>query len=264
MPIQDEKGFVVVAVNSEHNYIACARQLAVSLKQWSPMAKVCLVSDHDPQLEEFDYCAILPYGDRAQHNQWKLSNDWQVWAASPFRQSIKLEADMLICGPIDHWWDMLQHRDVCVSTGARTFYDTVAQSRYYRKVFDANNLPDVYNAITYWRVCDTAKKFWQLVRNIFENWEQYRKLLRFSDNEPTTDLVYAIAAMIMGPETVTMPWASYPKIVHMKKHMVGIQTENWTRELVWEHTDRYLRIHTVAQWGAVHYHQKDWNPYEQQ
>lgn len=264
MPVLDEKGFVIVAVNSEHNYVECARRLAVSIKQWSPDAKICLISDTNPELEEFDHCKILPYGDQAQHSEWKLSNDWQVWAASPFRQSIKLEADMLICGPIDHWWTMLQHRDVCVSTGARTYMDTPAVSRHYRRVFDVNHLPDVYNAITYWRVCATAEKFWKLIRNIFENWTQYRRLLRFSDDIPTTDVVYAMAAQIIGPESVTMPWASYPKIVHMKKHIIGTQTDNWTRELVWEQIDQHLRVQTVTQWGAVHYNQKDWNPYDQQ
>ena len=39
---------------------------------------------------------------------------------------------------------------------------------------DENNLPDVYNAITYWRVSQTAKDFFVLVRNIFENWNEYK------------------------------------------------------------------------------------------
>ena len=42
----------------------------------------------------------------------------------------------------------------------------------------------------------------------------------------------------------------------MKRHMIPIQTNDWTKELVWESDP--LRINTVAQWGAVHYHVKDW------
>jgi hypothetical protein len=151
---------------------------------------------------------------------------------------------------------MLQHRDVVISTGARDFYDQPATSRFYRKVFDTNNLPDVYNAITYWRVSKTAQEFFQLVRKIFERWDEFKTLLKFPDDVPSTDLVYAMAAQIMGPERVTMPYATYPKIVHMKQHMIPIQTHDWTKELVWELDP--LRINTVAQWGAVHYHVKDW------
>ena len=99
-------------------------------------------------------------------------------------------------------------------------------------------------------------EFFRLVRDIFENWTVYRTLLKFPDNEPSTDLVYAMAAQIMGPELVTLPFASYPQIVHMKRHMISTNTPDWTQELVWE-TDP-LRFNTVAQWGAVHYHMKEW------
>jgi hypothetical protein len=116
----------------------------------------------------------------------------------------------------------------------------------------------VYNAITYWRVSSTAQEFFRLVRNIFENWNEYKTLLKFPDEVPTTDLVYAMVVQIIGPELVTMPFASYPKIVHMKRYMIPTQTPDWTQELVWESTDPGLRIQTVAQHGFVHYQVKDW------
>jgi hypothetical protein len=163
---------------------------------------------------------------------------------------------MVIASPIDHWWTMFEHRDVVVSTGARNFYDQPAKSRFYRRTFDANHLPDVYNAITYWRVSPTAQVFFRLVRDIFEHWSAYKTLLKFPDAVATTDLVYAMAVQIVGPELVTMPFVSYPQIVHMKRHMISTNNHDWTQELVWENNP--LRINTVAQWGAVHYHVKEW------
>jgi hypothetical protein len=47
-------------------------------------------------------------------------------------------------------------------------------------------------------------------------------------------------------------------MVHMKPGVVATHTNNWTKELVWENTNPGLRIQTVAQWGFVHYHNKDW------
>ena len=261
LPVQAERGYLVIAVNTDTvDYVRCAHQLNNSIKTWNPGAKTCLLTDNKIDLAEFDYVVQLPYGDVSKNASWRLSNDWQAFRASPFRQTIKLEADMLITSPIDHWWSMLQHRDVVISTGARDYYSNDATNRLYRKIFDANNLPDVYNAITYWRLSRTAQEFWAWVQNIFENWDQYKSLLKFPDDEPTTDVVYAVAAQIMGPETVTMPFATYPKIVHMKKHIIGTRTEDWTRELTWEYHQGNLRINTVAQHGAVHYNTKDWNP----
>jgi hypothetical protein len=262
LPVQTERGYLIVAVNTDTtDYVECARRLNNSIKIWNPDAKTCLVTLGQPD-SNFDYTVQLPHGDQSPGTQWKLSNDWQVFEASPFRQTIKLEADMLITSSIEHWWNLLQHRDVVVSTGCRDYYDTVSSSRFYRRVFDANNLPDVYNAITYWRLSKTAQEFWLLVRKIFEQWSDFKTLLKFPDDKPTTDLVYAMAAQIIGPELVTMPFATYPKIVHMKKRIIGTRTDDWTKELVWEMHNGHLRINTIAQQGAIHYNVKHWNPYE--
>ena len=116
----------------------------------------------------------------------------------------------------------------------------------------------MYNAITYWRRSHTAKEFFDLVRTIFEQWQEYKTLLKFAEEVPSTDVVYAMAAVIMGPDRVTLPKGFGPTIVHMKQGMIPTSSEDWLEELVWEHTNPGLRINTIAQWGLVHYHMKDW------
>jgi hypothetical protein len=95
------------------------------------------------------------------------------------------------------------------------------------------------------------------VRNIFENWDEFKKLLKFPEDVPSTDVVYAMAANIIGPELCTMPFADYPCIVHMKRHIAGTQRERWQDELVWEYKDYLMRVNSIAQWGAFHYRVKD-------
>ncbi len=238
MPILAERGYVIPAVGEV--YKACANRLADSIRQFHPNANITILTQDQ-----------LPHGDLGGY-----ANDWQVFRASPYRQTIKLEADMLIAGPIEHWWTMFEHRDIVVSTGCRDFYGNTATSRYYRKFIDDNHLPDIYNAITYWRLSATAQEFFDLVRNIFEHWADYKQLVKFPEDVPSTDFVYAMAAQIIGPEHVTIPFATYPNIVHMKRHIIGTNTNDWTQELVWEQDP--LRIQTVAQWGAFHYQVKDW------
>jgi hypothetical protein len=229
---------VIPAIGTE--YEQCAEQLRDSILHFHPAANVTIITTD-----------MLPHGD-----QGGFANDWQCFAASPYRQTIKLEADMICASAIDHWWTLFEHRDVVISQGARTFYDQPAESRYYRKIFDANHLPDVYNAITYWRLSATAKEFFDLVRQLFEQWDSYKKILKFPDELPTTDVVYAMAAVIMGPERVTLPAGLGPTIAHMKRHINPIQSNDWTKELIWENDP--FRINTVAQFGLVHYHIKEW------
>jgi len=238
LPITHERGYLIPAIGDQ--YESCAEQLKDSIHQFHPDVNVTIVT-----------ADMLQHGDLGG---W--ANDWQMFAISPYRETIKLEADMIAAGPIDHWWTLFELRDVVISQGARTFRDQPAQSRFYRRCFDVNNLPDVYNAITYWRLSRTAQEFFTLVRQIFTNWSEFKKLIKFPDEEASTDLVYAMAAQIMGADRVTLPAGLGPTIVHMKRHINSLHSEDWTRELIWEKDP--FRINTIAQWGFVHYHQKEW------
>ena len=252
MPLLAERGYLIPAIDTDSvDYLSCAVQLARSIRQWHPDANISVLTVKRCSDPVFDHVIPLPYGDLGGY-----ANDWQCFAASPYRQTIKLEADMIAAGPVDHWWTLFELRDVVISQACRTYRDEPAQSRFYRKCFDANNLPDVYNAITYWRLSPVAKEFFDLVREIFEHWPEYKKLLKFAEDSASTDVVYAMAAQIMGHERVTLPAVLGPSIVHMKRHINSLHGEDWTRELIWE-TDPF-RINTIAQWGFVHYHTKEW------
>lgn len=235
-----ERGYLIPAVNSDTvDYVECAHQLADTIRSFHPDAHITVMTQD-----------LLPYGDLGGY-----ANDWQCWHVSPYRQTIKLEADMIAAGPVDHWWNLFERRDVVISQGARDFYDQPSADRRYRQVFDVNHLPDVYNAVTYWRLSSTAQYFFDLVRNIFENWDQWQMLLKYPEAAASTDVVYAVAAVVMGIEQVTLPLGLGPSIVHMKPGVVPVQSD-WTQQLVWESDP--VRIQTVAQWGLVHYHNKSW------
>jgi len=254
LPVRYERGYVIPAIDTDDvDYLSCATQLAQSIRAWHPDANISVLTLKRCSDPVFDHVIPLPFGDLGG---W--ANDWQVFHASPYRQTIKLEADTVAASPVDHWWTLFELRDVVISTGCRNMYDQVSRSRRYRQLFDYNNLPDVYNAITYWRVSPTAKEFFGLVKHIFEHWPDFKKFLKMPEDTPSTDVVYAMVAQIMGVERVTLPGHLGPKIVHMKKEIIPTVTDDWTKELVYENTNPGLRIHTVAQTGFVHYHNKDW------
>ena len=169
-------------------YTRCAEVLSKSIKRVMPEADVTIITTD-----------MLPYGDLATDSDWKLINDWQVYEASPYDYTIKLEADMYLPRNIEHWWDVLQDRDIVVSKTIRNYKQEISKVRFYRRFIDDNRLPDVYNAITYFKKSDTAQEFFNLVREIFNNWEEYKKILKCNPEEiATTDWVYAIACHIIG------------------------------------------------------------------
>jgi hypothetical protein len=239
-----DKGFVIMAQGDD--YVKCAQALELSIKRVMPDANVTIITTE-----------MLPHGDQAPNTNWKLQNDWQVYESSPYEYTIKLEADMYIPCSIDFWWDILKERDVVVCTTARNFKQEITDINVYRKFVVDNNLPNCYNGITYFHKSDFAKQFYETVRTIFENWEEFRNTLKCNVDElATTDWVYALACHILGVENTTLPHATFMSMIHMKQFINGLPTENWTDTLVYEILPHTLRVNTIPQMYPFHYHVK--------
>ena len=229
------------------DYVKCAKALELSIKNVMPDANVTIITTN-----------LLPYGDQVPDTFWKLQNDWQVYDASPYEYTIKLEADMYLPRSIEHWWDALKNRDVVISTSIRNFKQEVSEIKAYRMFITDNKLPDTYNGLTYFRKSELAEKFFAIVRDVFENWDEYRKTLKCNVDEiATTDWAYAIAAHILGEENTTLPQFDSMSMVHMKQFINGLPTEKWTDTFIHELYPHTFRINTIAQMYPVHYHLKE-------
>ena len=244
------RGFVIMAQNTEKtDYVKCAEALELSIKRVMPDANVTIITTD-----------MLPYGDQASDSDWKLINDWQVYEASPYDETIKLEADMFLPRSIEHWFDIMSINDVTLCTKIRNYKGEITKVRVYRKFIDDNNLPDIYNAITYFKKSDTAEQFFGIVRDVFENWEDYKAILKCNPTEEaTTDWVYAIASHIIGVEKTTLPNFNELSMTHMKQFVSGTPTEDWTDTLVYELLPNVLRVHTYSQEYPFHYHSKSFS-----
>jgi len=239
-----DKGFVIMAQGED--YEKCALALEKSIKNVMPDANVTVITTD-----------MLPHGDQAPDIYWKLRNDWQVYEASPYEYTIKLESDMYIPRSIDYWWDILKQRDVVVSTVIRDFRQDISDSKAYRKFIVDNELPDTYNGITYFRKSPLAELFFATTKHIWENWDDFRSILKCNvKEEATTDWVYAIACHILGAENTTLPQFKDFSMVHMKQFINGTPTENWTETFIPELFPHTFRINTIPQIYPVHYHIK--------
>jgi len=239
------RGFVIMAQGDD--YVKCANTLKASIKRVMPKANVTIVTTE-----------MLPYGDQAPNTNWKLQNDWQVYEASPYDETIKLEADMYIPRNINHWWEVLSQQDVVVSSLIRNFKQEISDVRMYRRFIDDNNLPDAYNAITYFKKSDTAKHFFEIVKDVFENWNEYKAMLKCNPQEiATTDWAYSIACHIIGIEKTMLPTFTEMSMIHMKQYINGTATENWTDTFVYECLPNQIRVQTIPQQYPFHYHIKN-------
>jgi len=177
---------------------------------------------------------------------------------TPFKETIKLESDLLFTRSIDHWINAFRLRDIVLSTGCKNYRQENSPVRKYRKVFDDNSFPDVYNGLMYFRFTKTAKDFFDRVKLIFANWEPIRDSLKnCREDVPSTDLVFALATRLIGEELCTLPSADFVNFVHMKPAINNFNSELTFREVfVTEFDQGMIRINNINQYHPLHYYDK--------
>lgn len=264
----EQRGFLTFAQNSaDTDYLTLAYCQALSIKcSQKEVTSYAVIVDAatkalltDKHREVFDYVIDLPEDDSA-NDSWKLKNEWQAWWLTPFKETMKIESDMLFSTSIDHWWAGLQQREVVLTASVRDYEGNVATSRAYRRLFDSNELPDVYNGLMYFRFGKVSREFFIYAKYIYRNWDKFKnELLKDCLNEhPTTDVVFAIAASMIGVEKCTNPALSYPTFAHMKGAMQGwgIGTD-WTDKLYAQIDDElHITAGFTRQLYPFHYYQK--------
>lgn len=261
-----QQGFLTFAQNTpEVDYLHLAYVQALNIKATQRNTQFAVVVDaptrelvNEDHLSVFDYVIDLTIDHNSPASNWKLANEWQAFWLTPFKETIKLESDLLFTRSIDHWWDTFRFREVFLSHGCRNYQQQFSDSRKYRKLFDDNHLPDVYSGLMYFRFSQTARDFFMCARAIYENWPAVRDTLRnCDDNTATTDVVFALAAQIIGPELCTLPSADFINFTHMKPAHNGFSEELTFSEVFLTEFDRgMIRINNINQYHPLHYYDK--------
>lgn len=263
----DQQGFLTFAQNTDVNYLRLAYVQAMSIKLTMPSAKYAVVVDQatwskvtDRHRKVFDYVIPLQ-DDHAQNDQWKLANEWQAFKLTPFKETIKVESDILFTRSIDHWWTAFRLRDVVLSLGCKDYQGNRGKSRRYRQVFDDNALPDTYNGLMYFRYSQPAYDFFIVAESIYKGWDFIRDnaLKNCRDEYPTTDIVYALAARSLGIESCTLPECDFINFTHMKNSInCWPESTPWPEMVISEFDLPMIRINNVNQYHPVHYQVKEW------
>ena len=260
-----QRGFLTIAQNTNDvDYLELAYLQALNIKVTQPDSLYAVIVDEftksqitDTQRRAFDYVITLEI-DEAENDEWKLANEWQSFWLTPFKETIKLESDLLFPRNISHWWPALRLRNVVLSYGVVDLQQRLYTGNRYRKLFSDNNLPDVYNGMMYFRYSREATEFFTLARDVYRNWTEVRDfaLTNIRDENPTTDVVYSIVSAMLEIEPY-VPSLDFFTFAHMKPGIQGWaeSTQIFDSVLV-ENELNELRINNVQQLQPVHYHDK--------
>ena len=255
-------GFCLLAQNnSEVDYIKQAYALAVSIHKFNKGQNVSLITnDEVPEKYKsvFDKIIDIPWTDQAKDTNWKIENRWKVYHASPYEHTIVMDVDMLILHDITHWWKELKKRNLFFVSNVKNYRNENVTTRYYRKTWDENNLPNLYSAFYYFKKSDEAHEFFKLLEIIMINWELFYG--RFAGNYYqkwcSMDLSCSIASKILDNTLNITDPTSFITFTHMKPHCQNWHEvpSKWTTVLGGYFTkDKTMMVGNFLQRNILHY-----------
>jgi hypothetical protein len=265
-PHSEQKGYLTFALNtSDTDYVEMAYLQALSIKKTQSISRYAVIVDkgsviQDKYRKAFDYVIELPEYIANEDPQWRLGSEWMAYYLTPFKETVKLDADITFNRNIDHWWNFYQLKDVMLTNEIVDYRGNVSDCKVYRKLFVDNNLPNLYSGLMYFRYTQLSANFFNLCKELYDNWNVVRDeiLLNCRDKYPTTDVVFALAAKIMGEEQFYIPNSILPRFAHMKGAIQGwLIDEDWTTKTysqVDEKGNHSIGFH--RQVYPVHYVQK--------
>jgi hypothetical protein len=257
-------GFLSIAQNSDTDYFRLCYFQFLYLKKVMPDVPYTVIVDRTTYKDIPEKCKtqlhkiVVLENDYAINENWKFSNEPQVYDLTPFENTIKIESDLLITRDISHWIPALDRKDIVFAYGCKNFLQQKTENKFYRHFFIDNNLPDIYNGLMYFKKSRLSERFFKLAQDIFLNWNILSNNFINSVNVgATTDVVYAITAKILGIENFIIPNLDFWNFVHMKKRINNWAFNDWTDIVITEFDEKIFRIANINQYYPVHYHDKN-------
>lgn len=255
------KGYLIFATGGKH-YARLAYACALSIKLTQPAGfdQVSVVTDIPDSFAEYKkvFDHVILYTGPDGMDARSRACDY-----TPYAETVLIDADMLFLTPMDHYWDIMSRRDMFISTSPQTYRGQKFKYGYYRRVFEENSWPDIYNAWTYFkRDSEQVQEFFKLVKHITDNPTPYIKMFMPNTLYTTvpTDEAFALALCISDQvDQVTLNW-DFPRITHMKPAVQQWRDSvpDWVEKLRFSFTDPVqVKLGVWHQADLLHYVKKD-------
>ena len=220
-----EQGYLTFAQGEQ--YLQCAYLLALSVKTYCKVNDFAVVVDTAtpvPKHMHSVFDEVITIDTMAP-----FANECLAWELTPFKETFKVESDMLITSNIDHWWAGARLKNVCFTTQVRNYRGEVVEDNHHRKMWKENNLCNAYNGFMYFRHCTETKQFFDTCKQVLSNFDLYKTsvLSNCRHDAADTDVFMSIAATELGSENFYVPTLDYPTFTHMKQNINKFGTDDW-------------------------------------
>lgn len=260
------KGFILLAENTDIDYVSMATTLAMSIKNSQPseLSNVSLITDDkvpEKYRKLFDHIIPVPWKSNNK-TRYSVDNRWKIYHASPYEENISLDVDMLVLSDLKFFWKTFENYKIYFTSKVVDYRNNIIKDEYYRKSFIANNLPNFYSALHYFHKSEDAKEFYSWIELVTNNWELFygKFVSEFYPDKPSMDITNAIVGKILSEQNKFSGTIFDPvKFVHMKPMIQGWASPptEWNSAVGTYFNDKCeLKIGNFKQEGVFHYVEK--------
>ena len=252
------KGYLLFAIDTpevEYTKLAYACALSIKLTQPDGFNSVSVVTNCPDKINRSVFDNVVEYNGPLGMDSRSRALDY-----TPYNETVLLDSDMLFLRDISHYWELMSEKELFISSCAQTYKGDRIRYGYYRKLFEANNLLDVYNAWTYFKKdSDMTKDFFDMVKLITDHPKTFIDNLDqpITFDKLETDEAFALAIGILDIDNIaTCPEWEFPSIIHMKGMVQGWNepVADWTERLRFSlDTEGHAKLGVWQQTEILHY-----------
>jgi len=168
---------------------------------------------------------------------------------------------MLVLEDISHWWKALANYELFYTDKVKTFRNELVKDTFYRKVFEANDLPNVYCGMYYFKRTDKNHKFFELLKDVVKNYSWYSEKYTSKNTQSwcSMDVSTAIAIKIQNITHQVFSKKNFLTFTHMKPNIQNwlAQKDSWLEVIDYNfNNSNELMVGNFLQKGIFHYVEK--------
>lgn len=248
-----DNGYVISAISDVEKRQATA--LAYSLKSTMPNASVTLVTDNLKQIdrnyfEPFDEITEFPFKIKGITRQ----NDWQLYWASPYANTIALDCKSLLKEDQSQLWEyLIDGYDIAFPdqvlhyNGNKIFLNN---RKIYKEEYFTNNL---CTSMFYWKKdTELSLKYFKMADVIMQWWEDSLRKFYAEHHVPVyydSDITHSLIASLIG-EDLTVNDRELFTYIDMQNTLANGylgRWDKWTDRLsVWASNNGKIKIQNFA------------------
>jgi len=237
------RGFLSAASNTiDVDYLKLAYAQAVFIKIFQQkVVNYAIIVDRETAKNITPHMRFV-FDRIIEVDRWNFEDEWQVRNLSPWQETIKLDADMIITQDISHWWDILRNiNDVVLPVKTYDIEDKLITNTIHRPYYKEMYLPLTYTALYYFRDSVYSANFFDAVKQISESLPTW-----FTDKFPSPgdDEYFSLIASLPEWRDTHRPIGDIPSFTHVRPELCGLSSDetlpnqrtihmDWNNGLLW-------------------------------